>query len=49
MSAVRTMTIGQLVDFCIEYNNRHAQQEQEQEKPQTRWATREEIDAFFGG
>ncbi len=49
MAAVRTMTIGQLVDFCIEYNNRHATDETQEEKPQKRWATRDEINAFFGG
>lgn len=49
MAAVSKMSIGQIVDFCIEYNNRHAQDNEQEEKPKTRWATRDEVNAFFGG
>ena len=43
--AMQDMTIGQVVDFCIEYNNRNT----EKKKPKKRKATQSDIDAFFGG
>lgn len=42
--AIQKMTIGQVVDFCIEYNNRN----KEKEKPKSRKATRQDIRDFFG-
>lgn len=47
-SAVSKMSIGQIVDFCIEYNNRQ-QKNEEKNKPKARKATQQDIDAFFGG
>lgn len=51
MQDVRRMQIGQVVDFCIEYNKRHAEEVAE-EKPKSkagrRKATQAEIDAFLG-
>lgn len=43
------MSIGQLVDFCIEYNNRQTASEEEKKRPAKHYATQAEIDAFFGG
>lgn len=46
-SAIRKMTLGQIVDFCIEYNKR--QEKNEKKKPEKHRATQSEINAFFGG
>lgn len=43
--AIEKMTIGQVVDFCIEYNNRN---KQEEKKSDRRKATREDYRLFFG-
>lgn len=48
MRDIRCMQIGQLVDFCIEYNNRQRKAEKAAEKPVKRRATQADIDAFFG-
>lgn len=45
MNDIRRMTIGQVVDFCIEYNNRNIQDD----TPKRVKATQGDIDAFFGG
>lgn len=42
--AMRRMTIGQVVDFCIEYNNRN----KEKKKPDKRKATKSDFHNFFG-
>ena len=42
--AIERMTIGQVVDFCIEYNNRN----KEEKKTDRRKATREDYRLFFG-
>ena len=42
--SIQGMTIGQVVDFCIEYNNRN----KEQKKTDKRKATREDYRLFFG-
>lgn len=42
--AIEKMTIGQVVDFCIEYNNRNKQEK----KSDRRKATREDYRLFFG-
>lgn len=44
--AIRKMTIGQIVDFNIEYNKR---QDHDKKKPEKHKATQNEINAFFGG
>lgn len=46
MTDLRKMQIGQIVDFCIAYNDR----QNKQEKPDSgkRKATQADIDAFFG-
>ena len=41
--AMRHMTIGQVVDFCIEYNNRN-----NKKKPDKRKATKSDFHNFFG-
>ena len=51
MTDIRRMQLGQVVDFCIEYNNRQKEAEERAErkkKPKRRRATQAEIDAFFG-
>lgn len=42
--SIQKMTIGQVVDFCIEYNNRN----KEEKKTDRRQATREDYRLFFG-
>lgn len=42
-AAIRNMQIGEIVDFCIEYNER------QEPKPKTRKASQADIDAFFRG
>lgn len=42
--AIERMTVGQVVDFCIEYNNRN----KEQKKPDKRKATTSDFHNFFG-
>ncbi len=46
MADIRKMQIGQIVDFCIAYNDR----KKEEEKPSSgkRKATQADIDGFFG-
>lgn len=48
MSDIRRMQVGQVVDFCIAYNDRQKRAEKQEEKTQKRKATQSEIDAFFG-
>ena len=52
MSDIRRMQLGQVVDFCIEYNKRQERAEKAAEKskgkPKKRLATQEEIRAYFG-
>lgn len=45
MSDIRRMTLGQLVDFVIDYNNRQKKTEKVERK---RRATQNDINAFFG-
>lgn len=46
MSDIRMMTIGQVVDFVIAYNERN--KSEEEKKPKRRKASQADIDAFFG-
>lgn len=49
MDDIRQMTVGGVVDFCIDYNNRMAKAEKEEKKREKkRKATQMDIDAFFG-
>lgn len=48
MSDMKTMQIGQIVDYCIDYNNREKKAEQKAKAPKRRKATQGDIDAFFG-
>lgn len=43
--SIQKMTIGQVVDFCIEYNNRN---KEDKKKTDRRKATREDVRLFFG-
>lgn len=46
------MQVGQVVDFCVSYNERQKateeQSEREKDRPKKRKATQAEIDAYFG-
>lgn len=48
---IRKMTLGQVVDFCIDYNERQERAERAAKHPKSkkRKATQADIDAFFGG
>lgn len=48
MSDIRRMQIGQLVDFCISYNERHEQPQKDNSSEKPRKANQDEINAFFG-
>ena len=52
MSDIRRMQIGQLVDFCIDYNERQKKAEKkaeaEEKHGKTRRGTQADINAFFG-
>lgn len=52
MQDVKKMQIGQIVDFCIEYNERQKkaerQQKREEKRGRRRKATQNDINAFFG-
>lgn len=52
MTDMRRMQVGQLVDFCIDYNERQKQTAQQTEKEEQRGrkrkATQADINAFFG-
>lgn len=44
------MTVGEIVDFCIEYNNMHSREtgKKREEKERSRKATQADWDAFWG-
>lgn len=52
MSDIQKMQIGQIVDFCISYNERQKQAEkqekQEKQHGKKRKANQNDINAFFG-
>lgn len=54
MSDLRKMSIGQIVDFCVEYNIRHKEaaaketKAKEESGTKYRYATKEEMKAYFG-
>lgn len=53
MTDIRKMTLGQVVDFCIDYKNRQEQGGTDERGTQKvrvrpRKATQADIDAFFG-
>lgn len=52
MTDLRRMQIGQIVDFCVAYNQRQERAEKaaerEQRRGKRRKATQADIDAFFG-
>ena len=52
MSDIRRMQIGQIVDYCISYNERQEQAEKQAKKEQKfgkkRKANQNDINAFFG-
>lgn len=49
MSDIRSMQIGQLVDFVVDYNNRMKRAEKERDKPKKRKATKADFQRYFGG
>ena len=52
MSDLRRMQVGQVVDYCIAYNDRQKEAEKQAEKEEKhgkkRRATQNDINAFFG-
>lgn len=52
MTDIRGMQIGQIVDFCISYNERKEKAERKAERERKtgarRRATQQDINAFFG-
>lgn len=52
MTDIRRMQVGQLVDFCIEYNEREKKAQKAQERREKgldkRKASQADFDAFFG-
>lgn len=52
LTDLKKLQLGQVVDFCIEYNNRQAraekQSERERKQGTRRKATQADINAFFG-
>ena len=48
MADIKEMTIGQVVDYVIAYNDRMKEAEKEEKKDKKRKATQRDIDAFFG-
>lgn len=52
MNDIKRMQLGQAVDFCIEYNNRHYEAEKRMEREERRGkrrkATQADIRSFFG-
>lgn len=49
MADIKEMTIGQVVDYVIAYNDRVKESEKEEKKKdKKRKATQRDIDAFFG-
>ena len=48
MSDIRQMTIGEIVDFVISYNERNKEPDPKKKKVKKRKATQNDINAFFG-
>lgn len=50
MADMRRMNVGQIIDFCVSYNERQeaAERADNQQQGGRRWATQAEIDAFCG-
>ena len=52
MSDIRKMQLGQVVDFCISYNERQKEAEKAQKRAEKRGTkrkgTQNDINAFFG-
>ena len=48
MDTMRRMTVGQVVDFVIAYNERNRDDSDKKKKPKKRKATQGDINAFFG-
>ena len=48
MTDIRRMQIGQLVDFCIDFNERQKRADRETSGNTKRRATQADINAYFG-
>ena len=48
MQDLRRMQIGQIVDYCIAYNQRAKEAEKQAHGSEKRKATQQDINAFFG-
>lgn len=45
---MQRMTLGQVVDYCIEVDNQEHRAEKQKDKPKIRRMTQDEINAFLG-
>lgn len=45
--AMSRMQLGQIVDYCVEYDNQGAKAEKKEKGKSYRYATQDEINAFF--
>lgn len=45
---IKKMQLGQVVDYCIDYNDRQRKAEKEKDKPKKRRGNQDDINAFFG-
>ena len=48
MRDIRSMQIGQVVDFVVDYNKRTNKAKEESKRPKKRKATQADIQRFFG-
>ncbi len=48
MTDIRKMQLGQVVDFCIAYNERQKEAEKAEKRGNRRKASQNDINAFFG-
>lgn len=49
MQDMRRMSIGKIVDYIMDWNDREKRKEREEKRPRRRRATQADIDSFFGG
>lgn len=45
---MKRMTLGQIVDYCIEYDRQQNGGDEKKKAPKRHKATQAEIDAYFG-
>ena len=48
MDAIKSMTIGEVVDYCLDYNARMEKADREEKRGHKRKGNQNDIDTFFG-